>query len=775
MPRDLAGNYTLPAGNPVINGTVIEAPWANNTLSDIAVQLNNVLTRDGTLGPTLPFLLPDGTAAAPSIGFQAQANTGIYRIGGNILGFSTGGVERARVTATGFSVTGTLSASGVLFAGTGSAAAPGLAFTGDADTGLYQPSANVFAIATAGAERLQVGATGLVGIGRAAAEVLDIQGAGNALVRARGNTGFGAGFFGTQPNTDTSMFALADRGTTLGGPVGTITSLYTAPATPLYFDVAGSPAAIISAAGLVGIGELTPTASLHISRAGDNAVNLIAGRLDSDPSFKLVARNGSGSGTGAIAARFGLEYGLAGLQAGLQFHRGSGAVDGSVSFLASSAEIVRIAAAGLGIGTNAPSALLDMYGAFGRFRNASYSGTIGAGDSLVSGAAANTFALRSDTDLLLASGGATARMTLLAGGAVKVGDTPAVGQTLNVLTNISIAKGAGVTNPYLTFTAAGADTETYLQYDIANNDFIYSVNGGISHTFKVGGVSKVIIDSAGYTRFIDGSSLGYFGSGTSLASGVAANIFTIRSDPGLSIATGAGDERLHITSGGRVGIGTNVPSKMLHVRLDSGVAGTRPGVMIENRNAAGGTEVGELSFAAYRDVANPSIIGAITSTLLDGLPGNRGRMDFRVARNGTDNAFNVATGLALVAENSSLVTPYVLPEGTEYEIGFRDVPFISVASPTALVRSHRGKCVSSNGSTVTVNVEATSGLGLGSIVSVHNNSAGTMTIARGAGMSLYLAGAGSGSSADRTLASHALATVYYISSAIAIVSGGGVS
>lgn len=51
MPRDLSGNYTLPIGNPVVADTIIESAWANTTLSDVATQLGNVVTRDGKLGP----------------------------------------------------------------------------------------------------------------------------------------------------------------------------------------------------------------------------------------------------------------------------------------------------------------------------------------------------------------------------------------------------------------------------------------------------------------------------------------------------------------------------------------------------------------------------------------------------------------------------------------------------------------------------------------------------------------------------------------------------
>jgi len=100
MPRDGSGNYTLPAGNPVVDGTAIETTWANPTMNDIAVQLNNVLTRDGLLGPTLPIKLVDGTAALPGLSFSSATGTGLYRTG-TVLGFSWAGVSRMTLSSTG--------------------------------------------------------------------------------------------------------------------------------------------------------------------------------------------------------------------------------------------------------------------------------------------------------------------------------------------------------------------------------------------------------------------------------------------------------------------------------------------------------------------------------------------------------------------------------------------------------------------------------------------------------------------------------------------------
>jgi len=101
MPRDISGNYTLPIGNPVVDATIIDVGWANPTMADIAVQLNNVITRDGVLGATAPIFFATGSAAAPSISFTADTALGLYRGGVNILGFATAGVSRGTLSATG--------------------------------------------------------------------------------------------------------------------------------------------------------------------------------------------------------------------------------------------------------------------------------------------------------------------------------------------------------------------------------------------------------------------------------------------------------------------------------------------------------------------------------------------------------------------------------------------------------------------------------------------------------------------------------------------------
>jgi hypothetical protein len=93
MPRDGSGVYTLPSGNPVVTGTIIASTWANTTLSDIAAQLNNVLTRDGLLGPTGPFKLQDGTVAAPGLAWVSEPGLGFYRNGPGNVRLAAGGAN----------------------------------------------------------------------------------------------------------------------------------------------------------------------------------------------------------------------------------------------------------------------------------------------------------------------------------------------------------------------------------------------------------------------------------------------------------------------------------------------------------------------------------------------------------------------------------------------------------------------------------------------------------------------------------------------------------
>lgn len=78
MPRDVNGNFTLVAGNPVIAGTAITAAWANPTLSDVANSLTDSLDRNGNGGMLAPFTFADGVETLPAISFNSDPLTGRY-------------------------------------------------------------------------------------------------------------------------------------------------------------------------------------------------------------------------------------------------------------------------------------------------------------------------------------------------------------------------------------------------------------------------------------------------------------------------------------------------------------------------------------------------------------------------------------------------------------------------------------------------------------------------------------------------------------------------
>jgi len=105
--------------------------------------------------------LDDGTAAAPSLNFTNEPTTGLFRASANVMGFAVNGVSRATMTTTGVTVTGTITPTGSVHAAAGSVGNPSLAFDADQDTGLFRIGANNLGVAAGGAKVLDIATTGL--------------------------------------------------------------------------------------------------------------------------------------------------------------------------------------------------------------------------------------------------------------------------------------------------------------------------------------------------------------------------------------------------------------------------------------------------------------------------------------------------------------------------------------------------------------------------------------------------------------------------------------
>lgn len=75
MPRNSQGVYSLPSGNPVVPGTLIESTWANPTMSDIGAELTGSLPRNGSAGMTGPLILArDGQLPKEAVTFEQVTN-----------------------------------------------------------------------------------------------------------------------------------------------------------------------------------------------------------------------------------------------------------------------------------------------------------------------------------------------------------------------------------------------------------------------------------------------------------------------------------------------------------------------------------------------------------------------------------------------------------------------------------------------------------------------------------------------------------------------------
>lgn len=103
MSRNSSGVYTLPNA-PVVTNTTITSTDENTTRSDIASEITNSLDRNGRGAMLAPLQLADGTPSLPGLTFGTNTNTGMYRIGANIIGFAVAGALALTIAAGGLTV-----------------------------------------------------------------------------------------------------------------------------------------------------------------------------------------------------------------------------------------------------------------------------------------------------------------------------------------------------------------------------------------------------------------------------------------------------------------------------------------------------------------------------------------------------------------------------------------------------------------------------------------------------------------------------------------------
>lgn len=117
MPRNGAGVYSLPAGNPVVTLTTISSTWANTTMSDIATALTQSLATTGVTPMTGPLQMVDGSNAAPGLTWASETTSGWYKETTHVFDFSVNTVKILSVSNAGLTVFPQTASGGVLIVG----------------------------------------------------------------------------------------------------------------------------------------------------------------------------------------------------------------------------------------------------------------------------------------------------------------------------------------------------------------------------------------------------------------------------------------------------------------------------------------------------------------------------------------------------------------------------------------------------------------------------------------------------------------------------------
>jgi hypothetical protein len=101
----------------------------------------------------------------------------------------------------------------------------------------------------------------------------------------------------------------------------------------------------------------------------------------------------------------------------------------------------------------------------------------------------------------------------------------------------------------------------------------------------------------------------------------------------------------------------------------------------------------------------------------------------------------------------------------------RNIPQLTKSAPYTLVATDNGQCIVTNsGVTVPASIFAAN-----NVVTIYNNSGSSITITQGSSMTLQFAGQSTSTTGNRTLALYGIATVLFLSSTSAVITGVGMT
>jgi hypothetical protein len=104
MSRDVNGNYSLPAGNPVVAGTLVEDTWANTTMNDLATAMEDSLSRSGKGAMLASLRAFAGVIGTPGYSWSLEPTSGLYRAGAGDFRYAVSATDILKVTSAGLEV-----------------------------------------------------------------------------------------------------------------------------------------------------------------------------------------------------------------------------------------------------------------------------------------------------------------------------------------------------------------------------------------------------------------------------------------------------------------------------------------------------------------------------------------------------------------------------------------------------------------------------------------------------------------------------------------------
>lgn len=143
---------------------------ASFVMTEAAQTINGIKTFGSNTIHSGTILNSAGSASLPAYSYSADPNTGEYNPSADAIAWATGGTGWWQLGSTGTLSVLTTNAANKILNSDGSASLPSWAFEQDQDTGAFRAGTNIYAIATAGVERIRfttntiIAATGSFGI-----------------------------------------------------------------------------------------------------------------------------------------------------------------------------------------------------------------------------------------------------------------------------------------------------------------------------------------------------------------------------------------------------------------------------------------------------------------------------------------------------------------------------------------------------------------------------------------------------------------------------------